>query len=101
MHHSQMGDDGAVHAPAPFYRPMVVAQLMLRKPRRINVTVPEVLLERLQQTADYEGRSLSSLCAHLLEIGMDGRANPAAPDHALAPSNVRSSSSSAEPRDWV
>ena len=52
---------------------MAASQVMYRKPRRINVTVPELLLEELQELADYEGRSLSSLCCHLLEVGAEQR----------------------------
>jgi len=54
-------------------------QSMFRKPKRINVTVPELLLEQLQEIADYEGRSLSSLCCHLLEVGAQERQNKNAP----------------------
>jgi metal-responsive CopG/Arc/MetJ family transcriptional regulator len=52
---------------------MAASQVMFRKPKRINVTVPELLLEELQEIADYEGRSLSSLCCHLLEVGAEQR----------------------------
>ena len=45
----------------------------VRRPRRINVTVSETLLEGLQRSADDEGRSLSNLCAHLLESGLERR----------------------------
>jgi CopG-like RHH_1 or ribbon-helix-helix domain, RHH_5 len=55
------------------YPPMAASLVMFRKPKRINVTVPELLLEELQQIADYEGRSLSSLCCHLLETGAEQR----------------------------
>ena len=67
---------------------MVSSNPMLRKPRRINVTVPEVLLELLQATADYEGRSLSSLCCHLLETGIKEKADALPPDVALSPSSA-------------
>lgn len=50
--------------------------IVTRKPRRINVTVPEQLLEELQLSADMEGRSLSSLCCYLLETGMEQRKPP-------------------------
>jgi predicted HicB family RNase H-like nuclease len=52
---------------------MTNASFMNRKPRRINVTVPEAVLEQLQAAADREGRSLSSLCSHLLEVGIQQR----------------------------
>ena len=48
----------------------------VRRPRRINVTVSETLLEGLQRSADDEGRSLSNLCAYLLEIGLERRQSP-------------------------
>lgn len=34
---------------------------------RISVSLGDVMFERLQQLAEREGRSLSNLCAHLLE----------------------------------
>jgi metal-responsive CopG/Arc/MetJ family transcriptional regulator len=34
---------------------------------RVSVSLPEPLLEQLQQLAQREGRSLSNLCARLLE----------------------------------
>lgn len=52
---------------------MVPSHPMLKKPRRINVTVPDMLFEELQERADFEGRSLSSLCAFLLESGLQTR----------------------------
>jgi hypothetical protein len=45
----------------------------MKRPRRVNVTVSEALLEGLQRCADDEGRSLSNLCAHLLETGLERR----------------------------
>jgi hypothetical protein len=40
---------------------------MRRKPQRICATLPWHLAQQLQERADYEGRSLSNLVAHLLE----------------------------------
>jgi len=37
----------------------------------MTITVPGGLLARLQAHADDEGRSLSNLAAHLLEVAMD------------------------------
>ena len=45
------------------------ADLLLRKPQRVTATLSWQLHQRLQERADYEGRSLSNLCAHLLELG--------------------------------
>ena len=43
------------------------AELARRKPQRISSTVPWHVLQRLEERASYEGRSLSNLIAHLLE----------------------------------
>jgi len=45
-----------------------------RKPVRICLTIPHHLRQSLLSRADEEGRSLSNLCAFLLESAMD-RAN--------------------------
>jgi len=42
----------------------------LRKPRRLTVTVPSEVLDRLTHTADLQGRSTSNLAAFLLEISL-------------------------------
>jgi hypothetical protein len=44
------------------------AELMRRRPQRITSTLPWHLVQRLQSRADLEGRSLSNLIAHLLEM---------------------------------
>jgi hypothetical protein len=44
------------------------AELMRRRPLRITSTLPWLLVQRLQSRADMEGRSLSNLIAHLLEM---------------------------------
>jgi hypothetical protein len=41
--------------------------LLRRKPQRICATLPWALHQTLIDRADYEGRSLSNLIAHLLE----------------------------------
>lgn len=46
---------------------------MTRKPRRINATVSHQLFNQLQALADIQGRSLSSLCAYLLETSIEQR----------------------------
>jgi len=44
-----------------------VAKLQ-RHPQRISITISWALHQRLLLTSDYEGRSLSNLAAHLLEV---------------------------------
>jgi hypothetical protein len=41
--------------------------LWMRKPRRITITIPESIYERLLSRSDREGRSISNLAAFLLE----------------------------------
>jgi hypothetical protein len=43
------------------------AEIARRKPQRVTATLPWHLVQNLQQRADFEGRSLSNLIAHLLE----------------------------------
>jgi len=43
------------------------SELLRRKPQRVTATLPWHLVQNLQQRADFEGRSLSNLIAHLLE----------------------------------
>ena len=45
------------------------AELAKRRPQRVTITLPWSTLDRLVQRSGYEGRSLSNLCAHLLEVG--------------------------------
>jgi hypothetical protein len=42
--------------------------LLQRHPQRICITVSWALHQRLMATSDFEGRSLSNLAAHLLEV---------------------------------
>lgn len=42
--------------------------VMQRSSQRLTTTVSWVVCQRLQQRADEEGRSVSNLMAHLLEI---------------------------------
>jgi hypothetical protein len=48
------------------------ANLLQRKPTRITFTACWQLHHTLQQRADQEGRSLSNLIAHLLEVATAG-----------------------------
>jgi len=43
-----------------------------RKPDRVTVVISASLSERLRERALIEGRSLSNLCAYLLEVVMAG-----------------------------
>jgi hypothetical protein len=43
------------------------ADLLRRRPQRVTATLPWHLVQHLQERADFEGRSLSNLIAHLLE----------------------------------
>jgi hypothetical protein len=44
------------------------ADLLRRRPQRITFTAHWQLHQRLQERADQEGRSLSNLIGHLLEV---------------------------------
>jgi predicted DNA-binding protein len=44
--------------------------LALRKPKRITITIPQAVYERLEQLSYEDGRSLSNLAAFLLERGI-------------------------------
>lgn len=46
-----------------------------RKPQRVTITMSAALFERLQARAMVEGRSLSNLCAYLLESSVVGGDN--------------------------
>jgi hypothetical protein len=52
---------GVASVAAPALKPM------MRKPQRVCATINWALHQRLQDRADYEGRSLSNLIAHILE----------------------------------
>ncbi len=43
---------------------------MSLKPRRISITLPQITAELLEQRSLREGRSLSNLAAHLLEMAL-------------------------------
>ena len=44
--------------------------LARRSPQRVSITLPWALHCQLREQADYEGRSLSNLAAHLLEASI-------------------------------
>jgi hypothetical protein len=48
--------------------PVRPVDLLRRRPQRITFTSHWQLHQRLQERADQEGRSLSNLIAHLLEV---------------------------------
>ena len=48
--------------------PTARISVMQRSSKRLTTTIPWAINERLQKRADDEGRSLSNLVAHLLEI---------------------------------
>ena len=39
----------------------------LRKPKRITITIPQAVYERLEELSSKDGRSMSNLAASLLE----------------------------------
>lgn len=43
---------------------------MQRTPQRVSITLSWHLHQRLMERSDFEGRSLSNLAAHLLELAM-------------------------------
>jgi predicted DNA-binding protein len=45
--------------------------LLMRKPKRVSITVSHIVIERLQRLSDEQGRSTSNLAAHLLEVALD------------------------------
>lgn len=56
----------------PSALPQPAVSLLNRKPTRITFTACWQLQQILQQRADQEGRSLSNLIAHLLEVATAG-----------------------------
>jgi hypothetical protein len=48
--------------------PVSAQERLMRKPQRLCTTVSWQVAQRLQEWADYEGRSLSNLIAHLSEV---------------------------------
>jgi hypothetical protein len=54
-------------ASSPREAPARASDLLRRKPQRVTATLRWHLVQKLQQRAGFEGRSLSNLIAHLLE----------------------------------
>ncbi len=46
-------------------------ELAIRKPQRMTITVPWALYERMLKQSDVQGRSLSNLACHWLELHGD------------------------------
>jgi len=44
------------------------AHRLSKAPRRLSVTVPGALFSRLETASTQQGRSISNLCAYLLEV---------------------------------
>jgi predicted DNA binding CopG/RHH family protein len=47
---------------------VAASELLRRKPQRVTATLPWHVVHRVEERASYEGRSLSNLIAHLLEV---------------------------------
>lgn len=47
--------------------PAQALSALQRRPRRITLTINQATFERLQALCDEQGRSLSNLCAYVLE----------------------------------
>ena len=47
---------------------------VFRKPRRLTITVSQHVMERLQNSSDQQGRSLSNYAAYLLESSLQASA---------------------------
>lgn len=43
----------------------------MRSPKRVSVTVPDAVMQRLLEQSDQQGRSTSNLAAYLLEMALD------------------------------
>lgn len=59
--------------------------LAQRNPRRLSITVPFHVFASLEERATAEGRSLSNLCAYLIEAHLHQQPAPAARRQALIP----------------
>jgi hypothetical protein len=46
-------------------------EILKRSTRRVSVSIPDRLFHLLQKRSDVDGRSLSNLCAYLLETSAD------------------------------
>jgi hypothetical protein len=54
---------------APATAAVSAAEVAKRRPQRVTITLAWGTHERLLERSGFEGRSLSNLCAHLLELG--------------------------------
>lgn len=50
--------------------------LSVKNPKKISVVLRQDVVQKLQDLAEYEGRSLSNLCAHLLEKAYQQQSRP-------------------------
>ena len=50
--------------------------LSVKNPKKISVVLRQDVVQKLQDLAEYEGRSLSNLCAHLLEKAYTQQSRP-------------------------
>jgi len=46
-------------------------EILKRSTHRVTISISDRLSRRLNEQADLQGRSLSNLCAYLLEVGAD------------------------------
>jgi predicted CopG family antitoxin len=51
-------------------------ELITRAPRRLSITISDAVYKRINDLADYEGRSTSNLCAFLLETAVRDKPDP-------------------------
>jgi hypothetical protein len=57
-------------------------ELLTRAPRRLSITISDVIFKKINVLADHEGRSTSNLCAYLLEAAVRDIPEPAQPKPA-------------------
>jgi hypothetical protein len=55
-------------AAAPATAGVSAAEVAKRKPVRVTLTISWATHQRLLERSNYEGRSLSNLCAYMLEL---------------------------------
>ena len=54
----------------PMQSPTLRMELLTRAPRRLSITISDVIFKKINDLADHEGRSTSNLCAYLLEAAV-------------------------------
>jgi len=64
------------HQPSPSFLGMDISskariEILKRSSQRVTISISDRLCRRLNEQADLQGRSLSNLCAYLLEVGAD------------------------------